>query len=137
MPKTTSAWRTVSAARKEAARWWGDLVERQHRLRRRRLQWPRKPRWQHWAQGRYPGLRAHSAPQIMGACCEAVPSTRQLRKNGHEAARDPWQKPRYRHVVYPNQAARLRPAHLLWPDGTRGRLRLPIPVALPGRRLEG
>ena len=136
MPKTTSEWRTFSTARKEAARLWGDLVERHHRIRRRRLKWPSKQRWQQWAQGRYPGLSAQSAQQIIGEFCAAVHSTRQLRQNGREEARYPWKKPRYRHVVYTNQDGRLRTAPLLLPHGTSGRLRIPIPVAVPGRLME-
>jgi len=136
MPHTSSEWRTFTASRKEAARLWGDLVARHHRIRRRALKWPSKQRWQQWAKGRYPGLSAQSAQQIIGEFCEAVNSTRQLRKNGHAAARYPWKQPRYRDVVYTNQDARLRDGRLLLPHGTSGRLRIPVPVALPGRLME-
>src|SRR3990167_1563519 len=136
MPHTSSEWRTFTASRKEAARLWGDLVERHHRIRRRRLKWPSKERLSRWAKGRYPGLSAQSTQQILGEFCEAVNSARQLRKNGHEEARYPWKKPRYRDVVYTNQDARLRDGHLLLPHGTSGRLRIVIPVAVPGRLME-
>lgn len=136
MPHTSSEWRTFSAARKEAARLWGDLVERHHRIRRRRLKWPSKQRWQQWAKGRYPGLSAQSTQQILGEFCEAVHSPRQLRKNGYQEARYPWTKPRYRDVVYTNQDARLRDSKLVLPHGTSGTLRIPMPVALPGRLME-
>jgi putative transposase len=108
LPKTSSQWRAFSAARKEAARLWGDLVERHHRIRRRQLTWPNKQRWQQWAKGRYPGLSAQSVQQIIGQFCEAVHSARQLRNNGHTEARYPWKKPRYRDVVYTNQDARIK-----------------------------
>jgi putative transposase len=136
MPQTSSEWRTFSAARKEAARLWSDLVERHHRIRRRHLKWPSKQRWQQWAKGRYPGLSAQSTQQIIGEFCEAVHSTRQLRKNGHDEARYPWKKSRYRDVVYTNQDARLRDGRLILPHGTSGRLRIPLPVELPGRLME-
>ncbi len=136
MPRTASEWRTFGAACKEAARLWGDLVERHRRVRRRRLQWPSKGRWQQWAKGRYAGLSAQSTQQIIGEFCEAVHSTRQLRTKGHAEARYPWQKPRYRDVVYTNQDARLRAGRLTLPHGTSGRLCLPIPVPLPGRLME-
>ena len=136
MPQTASEWRTFTAARTEAARLWGDLVERHHRVRRQRWQWPSKQRWQQWAKGRYPGLSAQSVQQIIGEFCEAVHSTRQLRRNGHDEARYPWKKPRYRDVVYTNQDARLRHGRLILPHGTSGRLRIPVPMALPGRLME-
>lgn len=136
MPRTSSEWRTFGASRREAARLWGDLVERHHRIRRRNLKWPSKQRWQQWAKGRYPGLSAQSVQQIIGEFCEAVNSTRQLRKNGHPDARYPWRKPKYRDVVYTNQDARIRDARLILPHGTSGRLRVPVPVSLPGRLME-
>src|SRR5262245_16213245 len=136
LPQTSSQWRTFSASRKEAARLWSDLVERHHRIRRRRLKWPSKARWERWAKGRYPGLSAQSVQQILGEFCEAVNSTRQLRKNGHAEASYPWKKPRYHDVVYTNQDARIREGHLLLPHGTSGRLRIPVPVELPGRLME-
>jgi putative transposase len=136
LPHTSSQWRTFSAARKESARLWGDLVERHHRIRRRHLQWPSKQRWQQWAKGRYPGLSTQSTQQIIGEFCEAVNSTRQLRKKGHAEARYPWKKPRYRAVVYTNQDARVRDGRLVLPHGTSGTLRIPIALALPGRLME-
>ena len=136
MPHTSSAWRTFTASRKEAARLWSALVERHHRIRRRHLTWPSKQRWQQWATGRYPGLSAQSTQQIIGEFCEAVHSTRQLRKNGHDEARFPWKKLRYRDVVYTNQDARLRAGRLILPHGTSGHLRIPLSLALPGRLME-
>jgi len=136
IPRKPSDWRTFGSSRREAARLWGDLVERHHRIRRRNLKWPSKQRWQHWAKGRYPGLSAQSVQQIIGEFCEAVNSTRQLRKNGHPDARYPWRKPKYRDVVYTNQDARIRDARLILPHGTSGRLRVPVPVSLPGRLME-
>jgi putative transposase len=136
MPHTSSEWRTFTASRKEAARLWSDLVERHHRIRRRQLTWPSKQRWQQWAKGRYPGLSAQSVQQLIGEFCEAVHSTRQLRRNGHEDARYPWRKPQYHDVVYTNQDARLREGRLILPHGTSGRLRIPLSVALPGRLME-
>jgi putative transposase len=137
-PRSPSAWTTYAAARREAARLWNDLVVRHHRLRRRNLQWPSKARWERWAKGRYPGLSAQSTQQIIGEFCDAVNSTRQLRKNGHLVARYPWRKVRYRDVVYTNQDARIRDGHLILPNGKSGtlRVRLPEGVELPGRLME-
>ena len=136
MPRTSSAWRIFTASRKEAARLWSDLVTRHQRIRRRAIKWPSKARWERWGKGRYPGLSAQSTQHIIGEFCEAVHSTRQLRKNGHDEARYPWKKPRYRDVVYTNQDARLRHDRLLLPHGTSGRLCIPITVTLPGRLME-
>jgi putative transposase len=123
---------------------WNDLVVRHHRIRRLAWRWPSKARWQRWAirpQGRSPGIsaqRAQSAQQIIGEFCEAVDSCRQLRKNSHEDARDPWKLRRSHDVVYTNQDARLRDGRLVLPHGASGtlRIRLPDAITLPGRLME-
>jgi putative transposase len=137
-PRTTTAWATFSASRKAAARLWNDLVVRHQRIRRLAWRWPSKARWQRWAKGRYPGLSAQSAQQIIGEFCEAVDSCRQLRTNGHAQARYPWKLRRYHDVVYTNQDARIRDGRLVLPHGTSGtlRIRLPDAVTLPGRLME-
>src|SRR5262249_29150071 len=86
-PRTEAEWGTFTASRQEAARLWGDLVVRHHRIRRLGWRWPSKLRWERWARGRYPGLSAQCAQQLIGECCEAVNSCRQLRKYGQEGAR--------------------------------------------------
>ncbi len=138
MPRTTTERATFSASRKEAARLWGNLVVRHHRIRCLGWRWPSKARWQRWAKGRYPGLSAQCAQQIIGEFCEAVDSCRQLRRNGQTEARYPWRKPRYHDVVYTNQDARIRDGSLLLPHGQSGTLRIPLPstVTLPGRLME-
>ena len=85
--RTTTDWATFSASRQEAARLWNNMVRRHHRIRRLGWRWPSRIRWQRWAKGRYPGLSAQSAQQIIGEFCEAVDSCRTLRKNGHAEAR--------------------------------------------------
>lgn len=107
-PHTIAEWATFSACRKEAARLWNDLVRRHHRLRCLGWRWPSRIRWRQWAKGRYPGLSAQSAQQVIGEFCEAVDSCRQLRKNGQIEARYPWRLRRYHDVVYTNQDARIR-----------------------------
>jgi putative transposase len=113
-------------------------VTRHHRLRRLNWRWPSRMRWQRWAKGRYPGLSAQSAQQIIGEFCEAVDSCRQLRQKGQAEARYPWRRPRYHDVVYTNQDTRIRDGVLLLPHGTSGTLRIPLPraVTLPGRLME-
>jgi putative transposase len=138
LPTSQGQWRTFTLARQEAARLWGDLVARHHRIRRLGWQWPSKARWQRWAKGRYPHLSAQSAQQLIAEFCEAVESTRQLRKHGCAEARYPWHKPRYRDVIYTNQDARVRDGWLLLPHGKAGALRIKMPrsVALFGRLME-
>ena len=120
LPHTATEWATFTASRKEAARLWGDLVVRHHRLRCLGWRWPTRVRWQRWAKGRYPALSAQSTQQLIGEFCEAVDSCRQLRKNGQAEARYPWRKPRYHDVVYTNQDARIRDGRLLLPHGQSG-----------------
>lgn len=138
IPRTAAEWTIFTASRQEAARLWGDLVTRHHRIRRLGWKWPSKARWQRWAKGRYPGLSAQSAQQLIGEFCEAVDSCRQLRRHGHEQARYPWRKPRYHDVVYTNQDARIRDGRLILPHGKSGavHIRLPKTVVLPGRLME-
>jgi putative transposase len=137
-PRATTEWATFSASRKEAARLWNDLVVRHQRIRRLAWRWPTKLRWERWARGRYPGLSAQSAQQLIGEFCEAVDSCRQLRATGHEAARYPWRLRRYHDVVYTNQDARIRDGRLILPHGLSGtlRIRLSDTVTLPGRLME-
>jgi putative transposase len=137
-PHTTTEWTTFATSRREAARLWNDLIVRHHRIRRLNWRWPSKARWQRWAKGRYPGLSAQSAQQIIGEFCKAVDSCRQLRRNGYEEASYPWKLRRYRDVVYTNQDARIRDVRLLLPHGASGTLhvRLFDTVALPGRLMD-
>ena len=138
VPHNHEQWRAFVLSRREAARLWADLVERHQRIRSLQWRWPSKERWQRWAKGRYPGLSAQSVQQIIGEFCEAVNSTRQLRKNGYPDARYPWKKPRYRDVVYTNQDARIRDKRLLLPNGRSGLLRIHLPHnrPVPGRLME-
>jgi putative transposase len=137
-PRTPTEWATCGASRKEAARLWSDLVRRHHRIRCLGWRWPSKLRWERWARGRYSGLSAQSAQQLIGEFCEAVNSCRQLRKNGQMEARYPWRLYRYHDVVYTNQDARIRDGRLVLPHGSSGRLRIRLPeaVVLPGRLIE-
>ncbi len=137
-PRTITAWVTFTTSRQEAARLWNDLIVRHHRIRRFTWKWPSRIRWQRWAKGRYPGLSAQSAQQIIGEFCEAVDSCRQLRKNGHAQAHYPWRLRRYHDVVYTNQDARIRDGRLVLPHAKSGtlRIRLPDTVTLPGRLME-
>jgi len=137
-PCTTTDWATFTADRREAARPWGDLVVHHRRLRRLGWRWPGEARWQCWAKGRYPGISAQCARQIIGELCEAVDSRRHLRKNCQTAARYAWHRPHYHDVVYPNQDARIRDGRLLLRRGTSGtlRIRLPDAIALPRRLME-
>lgn len=136
--QSNANWQRHSAARREAARLWSDLVERHLRIRRRKLRWPVKSRWERWAKGRYLGLSAQSTQQIIAEFCEAVHSARQLRKNGHTDARYPWHKPRYRDVIYTNQDARIRNGCIILPNRNSGQIRIRIPrgISLPGRLME-
>jgi putative transposase len=137
-PRTPTEWAIFTASRQEAARLWGDLVQRHHRLRRLGWKWPTKARWQQWAKGRYPGISAQCTQQLIGEFCEAVESCRRLRQNGQTGTRYPWRQPRYHDVVYTNQDARLRNGRLILPHGRSGTLQIHVPktITLPGRLME-
>lgn len=136
MPRSKMEWRTFTATRQEAARLWSDLVERHHRIRRLNWRWPTKGRWQEWGKRKYPNLHSQSVQQIIGEFCEAVNSTRQLRKGGHAESRYPWHKSKYRDVVYTNQGATVREGKIRLPNGDAGILHIPLPFALSGRLME-
>ncbi len=137
-PGTKGEWATFTASRLEAARLWGDLVERHHRLRRLCWSWPSKSRWETWVKKRYPNLHSQTAQMIVGEFLEAVASIKSLRSKGHAEARYPWRKPRYHDVPYSNQGAKIKGKHLVLPHGKAGKLSIPIPATLtiPGRLVE-
>src|SRR5262249_9173961 len=86
---------------------------------------------------KYPNLHSQTIQQIIGEFLEAVNSARQLRRNGIDADY-PYNKSRFRDVVYTNQGARIRDNYLILPNGKAGSLRIKIPetVRLPGRLME-
>ncbi len=137
-PGTPTEWATFTTSRLEAARLWGDLVERHHRLRRLCWSWPSKSRWETWVKRRYPSLHSQTAQILVADFLEAVAGIRTLRSKGHGEARYPWRKPRYHDVPYSNQGARIKGHHLILPHGKAGKLSIPIPatVTLPGRLVE-
>ncbi len=137
-PGTATEWATFTAARLEAARLWGDLVERHHRLRRLCWTWPSKSRWFLWVKRRYPNLHSQTAQMIVEEFTEALASVKTLRSKGHKEARYPWRKPRYHDTPYSNQGAKIKRKHLVLPHGKAGRLSIPIPATLrmPGRLVE-
>lgn len=138
LPASPKAWATFSAARREAARLWNDLVLRHHRLRRLQWAWPSKARWERWARGRFPLLHSQSVQQIIAEFLESVRSVQALRKQGHAEARYPWRTSRFRDIPFTNQGARLRNGFLLLPNGKAGTLAIKMPrgVELPGRLME-
>src|SRR5258708_30332486 len=106
-PRSTTEWATFSAGRREAARLWNDLVLRHHRIRRLALRWPSKARWQRWAKGRYLGLSAQSAQQLIRELCDAVDARRRQRMNGHTEAPHPGRLRLSHDEGYPHQDARI------------------------------
>jgi len=137
-PGTKTEWATFTAARMEAARLWGDMVERHHRIRRLCWKWPSKSRWETWVKRRYPNLHSQTAQILVADFLEAVASATSLRKKGHAEARYPWRKPRYHDTPYSNQGAKIKGQHLVLPHGKAGKLSIPIPstVVIPGRMVE-
>jgi hypothetical protein len=136
MPHTRTEWRTFTTLRAEAARLWRDLVVRHHHLRRLHWSWPSQARRQKWAKRKYSAWHSQTVQQIIGEFCEAVNATRQLRRNDHDEARYPWRKPKYRDVIYTNQAVKVRQGKRVLPNGQSGLLRIPLRVELPGRLME-
>jgi putative transposase len=87
--------------------------------------------------GSFPDLHSQSVQQIIADFCEAIASAESLRKKGEPFAY-PYRKPRYRQVIFTNQAARYRGGRLILPCGRAGELvvRIPEGVVLPGRLME-
>lgn len=115
LPRSRTGWQTFTAARQEAARLWNNMIVRHARIRRWRLPWPTRRRWERWAKRKYPGLSAQSVQQTIAEFCEVVNSARQLRKNGHAEARYPC----YRDVTYTNWRQPMRWEQLPEPTSRR------------------
>lgn len=137
-PHTRCGWVAFTASRREAARLWSRLVRLHTFIRARHWPWPTRYQLMRWAKGKFPYLHSQSVQQLISEFCEAVASARQLRRRGHLEARYPYRTPRYKDVVYTNQAARLRDRSLILPNGQSGllRIRLPRDLTLPGRLME-
>lgn len=138
LPHSQLEWGVFTAARLEAAEVWNWLVEEHASRRTNCLPWPSKAEWQRMAKGRFPSLHSQSVQQTIADFCEAVQSTTELRRNGQSDARYPFRKPKYRQVIFTNQAARIRDGVLILPCGQAGDLRVEIPeaVTIPGRLME-
>ncbi|MBI5517151.1 MAG: transposase [Deltaproteobacteria bacterium] len=114
-------------------------------VRRLRLEWPSKARWERWAKGRFPGLSAQSVQQVVQDFCDTLTATTKARKK-QKAAREestqqyPWRcQHRYRDVPYTNQEATLKDGVLRLPHGRGGgvlRVIIPKGLDLPGRVME-
>jgi putative transposase len=138
LPRSQTDWRTFSAVRQEAAAVWNWLVEAHADVRAGAESWPSKAEWQKRAKGRFSNLHSQSVQQTIADFCEAVTATTVLRHDSRPDARYPFRKPKYRCVIFTNQAARVRDGVLTLPCGQAGRLRVRIPEAvnLPGRLME-
>jgi putative transposase len=138
LPRSCTAWRTFSAVRQEAAAVWNWLVEAHADLRATGQPWPSKTDWQKQVKGRFPNLHSQSVQQTVADFCDAVTATTVLRSSSRPSACYPFRKPKYRCVLFTNQAARLRNAVLTLPCGQAGnlRIRLPDTVTIPGRLME-
>ena len=127
-PKSYKNWKAFDSSRLEAARLWGDMVERHYRIRRANRKWPSKFRWQQWAKKRYPNLHSQSVQQIIGEFCEAITSARTLQKNGHSEAKYPSGKPKFRDAIYTNQAPVFRDGFMILPNGKSGKLNMTLTI---------
>jgi putative transposase len=137
LPSSTGGWSTFTASRKEAARLWSWRVERHSTIRQQGGLWTSKADLQKEVKGLFPDLHSQSVQQIIADFCEAIASAESLRRKG-EPFEYPHQKPRYRQVIFTNQAARYRDGCLILPCGRAGKLlvRIPKGVVLPGRLME-
>jgi hypothetical protein len=138
LPRSQTDWRTFSTVRKEAANVWNWLVEVHADTRAGAESWPSKAEWQKRAKGRFSNLHSQSVQQTIADFCEAVTATTVLRHDSRPDARYPFRKPKYRCVIFTNQAARVRDGVLTLPCGQAGRLRVRVPegVSIPGRLME-
>lgn len=136
LPRSDTDWQTFSVARQEAAAVWNWLVEAHADMRAIGGKWPSKADWQTQAKGRFPNLTAQSVQQTIADFCEAVAASVALRRDSRPDARYPFRKPKYRCVIFTNQAAKLHDSVLTLPCGQAGKLRVRVPVQLPGRLME-
>jgi len=121
----------------EAGRLWSWLVERHADARQQGGTWPSKADLQHEAKRQFPGLHSQSVQQIIADFCEAITAAESLRRHGEPFAY-PQKKPKYRQVIFTNQAVQYRDGTLVLLCGTAGKLAVRIPkgLLLPGRLME-
>jgi hypothetical protein len=138
LPRSQAEWRTFTAVRKESAAVWNWLVEAHADRRATGEPWPSKAEWQKRAKGRFPNLHSQSIQQTIADFCEAVTATVVLRKKSRPDAQYPFKKPKYRCIIFTNQAAVIRDGCMTLPCGKAGKLhgRLPAEVTTPGRLME-
>lgn len=136
-PGSGQQWKTYTAVRLEAGRLWSYLVERHAAARTTGEKWPTKAILQREVKRQFPGLHSQSVQQIVGDFCEAITSAEALRRRDEQFAY-PYKKPRYRQVIFTNQAAQVRDGVLRLPCGSSGVLyvRVPRGITLPGRLME-
>jgi len=137
LPRTQAEWRTFTAARQEAAAVWNWLVEAHAAVRETSEPWPSYSRLAKEGKRRFPNLLAQSVQQTVADFCDAVTATTAARKKGCDT-NYPCATPKYRGVIFPNQAVQLRDGILTLPCAKAGKLHVRIPdgVTLPGRLME-
>jgi transposase len=137
LPNSQRQRNVFTAVRLEAGRLWSWLVERHADARQQGGLWPDKAELQKETKRQFSDLHSQSVQQIIGDFCEAITSAELLRKRG-KPSEYPHKKPRYRQVIFTNQAARVRDRNLILPCGKAGKLviRIPQGIVLPGRIME-
>jgi putative transposase len=141
LPRSEAEWAVFTAARLEAGRLWSRMVQMHAVIRRFGWRWPSRSRWERWARGKFPALSAQSVQQVVAEFCDVLDATTKARAaqqaaNVEVTAKYPWRTPRYRHVSYTNQEAKIRGGILTLPHGKQGgklRVTLPVEYPLPGR----
>ncbi len=100
--------------------------------------WIGKVAWFKLAKGIFRNINAQSVQQTIADFCDAVTSTVMLHRNGHPETNYPIRKPKYRCVIFTNQATKIHSCILPLHCNKAGVLRIEIPsdVSLIGRLME-
>lgn len=106
-------------------------------MRQRGGTWPTKAELRKATKRQFPDMHSQSVQMTVDDFCEAIASAESLRKKGDDYEY-PHKKPKYRQVMFSNQAARIRDGYLILPCGQAGNLfvRIPPRLELPGRVME-
>lgn len=132
-PETKHDKKVVDTIRKESARMWNEMAETDHCIRMINTysdeKWPHftKQEWRDWS--RVGGYKLHSqtVQEIIDEYLEAIKSTSNKRKKGHQGVKYPSFNHRFRSVPYKSNQAKVKDDKITLPNVLGGKLTVRLP----------
>ena len=123
LPDSKAQWHAFTGCRRDAGRLWSWLVERHAEAREQGGAWPNRDDLEKETKRQYPNLHSQSVQQTIADFLEATEPADALRQQG-EPYEYPKKQPRYRQVIWTNQAPRFVTDKMVLPCGKAGKLAL-------------